>query len=332
MLWTERYRPQYLEELIGQQHIVRQLQAFVKTRTVPHLLISGPHGTGKSCAVACFARALFGEAWEMNITILPTADLFEQGKSFLENDDRYAHLYRKDASFITNFKQVTRWYASLRPLDAEFKLMVFEDAGALTREAQQALRRTMERYSATCRFILCTTNQSAIIPAISSRCLPLFFAPIRKEEIAGALMTILRKEKNGRGEINGDDLDLIAQEAQGDLRKAIMLLQVRATRGKKSDLMELAESETAEIALAAFNAMKAGDIPAAVKKIELLMIEYGLAGGEVITELRNVVRREYNDPRISRALADAEYRLGHASSEFVQLNALAARIAEMEFS
>ena len=115
-----------------------------------------------------------------------TADLFSQGKKLLEEDERYAHLYQKSQSLIVNFKYILKWYASMRPLDADFKLMVFEDAHALTREAQQGLRRIMEQYSSTCRFVFSTTNQSAIIPAISSRCLPLFFAPVRSDVLIAA--------------------------------------------------------------------------------------------------------------------------------------------------
>jgi replication factor C small subunit len=330
MLWIEKYRPVRLDGIIGQEAAIGLLRSFARTRNVPHLLLTGPHGTGKSCTVEAFARELYGDGWEANTTIIPTGDLFEQGKAYLEADERYAHLYRKDQSFITNFKNIIRTYASLLPLDAGFKLMVFEDAGVLTRDAQQALRRIMERYSATCRFILCTTNQSAIIPAISSRCLPLFFAPLKREEVSRTLSGILEKE--GKKEaISDDERELLVQESRGDLRKAIMLLQVRATSGRSSDLAEISGSETTEIVQAAFHAMKSGEIAAAAKKIEALMIEYGLSGTGVIAELRAVVKREYNDPRIPCALADAEYRLGHANNEFVQLNALVAKIAEEIF-
>ena len=167
-----------MTDIVGQEPVIRHLASFAASGTVPHLILTGPHGTGKSVAVECFAKALFRENWELNTTIFQTADLFLQGKAFLEQEERYAHLYQKSQSLLTNFKYIIKWYASLRPLDTEFKLMVFEDAHTLTREAQQALRRIMERSSGTCRFIFTTTNQSALIPAITSRCLPLFFAPV----------------------------------------------------------------------------------------------------------------------------------------------------------
>src|SRR5512136_1980610 len=190
MLWIEKYRSEKLIYIWGQDAVMRHLSSFAASKTVPHLILTGPHGTGKSVAIECFAKVLYQENWELNTSVFQTADLFSQGKAYLEQDDRYAHLYQKNQSLITNFKYIIKWYASLRPLDAEFKLMVFEDAHALTRDAQQALRRIMERASTTCRFIFSTTNQSAIIPPITSRCLPLYFSPLNPESMLSHLHMI----------------------------------------------------------------------------------------------------------------------------------------------
>ncbi len=145
MLWTERYRPVRLEDIRGQDRVIGLLVSCAASGTSPHLMFSGPHGTGKSAAIRCFAERLYGENWEANTSFFQTADLFSQGKKLLEEDERYAHLYQKSQSLIVNFKYILKWYASMRPLDADFKLMVFEDAHALTREAQQGLRRIMEQ-------------------------------------------------------------------------------------------------------------------------------------------------------------------------------------------
>lgn len=329
MLWSEIHRPKGCEEIVGQERVVRHLMTFADTRSVPHMLISGPHGTGKSIAVESLAKRLYGETWEANTTILSAADLLGKGKSALETDERFAQIYRKDLSLIVNFKQIVKWYASMRPLDADFKLMVFEDAESLTFEAQQALRRTMERYSATCRFILVTTRPSAIIPAIASRCLPIFFAPLENEVIRARLNEILALEG---ATIPADDLDLIVHAAQGDLRRAIMYAQIAAQSKKDFDLADLSRSETGNVATSAFDAIRAGNFAAAKRIVESLMIEYGLSAREVVGELRQVVRREYNHPALAIALADADHRLCHNADDFVQLNALLARIAREVFS
>ncbi|WP_286878935.1 AAA family ATPase [Methanoculleus sp. UBA413] len=332
MLWSEVYRPKGCEDIIGQDEVVRYLVSFADAGSVPHMLISGPHGTGKTVAVECLAKGLYAENWEANVSTFSAADLLGRGRSALEADERFSHIYRKDQSLIVNFKYIVKWYASMRPLDAPFKLMVFEDAHDLTFEAQQALRRTMERYSATCRFIFITTRPSAIIPAIASRCLPLFFAPIESGIIRARLEEILAAEG---ATLPADDLDLIVHAAQGDLRRAIIYLQLAAGSGGDADLAEvLAEvsrSETGNVAASAFDALRTGNFDAASRIAESLMIEYGLSAREVVHELRQVVRREYNHPALAVALADADHRLCHNANDFVQVNALLARIAREVF-
>ena len=329
MLWTERYRPSRLEEICGQDPAIERLTSFAASGTVPHLMLSGPHGIGKSVAIECFAKKLYGENWEMNTSVFQTADLFSQGKKMLEEDERYAHLYQKSQSLIVNFKYILKSYASMRPLDAAFKLMVFEDAHALTRDAQQGLRRIMERYSGTCRFIFSTTNQSAIIPAITSRCLPLFFAPVNIEVMIRHMKAIRAQENGGAFPCSDDDLELIAQAAQGDLRKALLLLQVALESGQCKNVQGISLSETGTITTSAIDAIRKGDTRTAIRQLESLMIDYGLSGREVLFEVRTITRRDYNDPRLAIAIADADYRVGHCNSEYVQIDAFATGIRDV---
>jgi replication factor C small subunit len=329
MLWIEKYRPVAFTEILGQGPVVKHLSMFAASGTLPHLILTGPHGTGKSIAVGCLARALYQDNWELNTSIFPVSDLFSQGKSFLEQDDRYTHLFQKNQSLIVNFKYILKWYASLRPLDAEFKLMVFEDAHTLTREAQQALRRIIERTSNTCRFIFTTTNPSAIIPAISSRCLPLFFAPLSQDVILNHLMDIRAREAGGSPACSDDDLDLIVQAAAGDMRRAVLLLQAAFQSGRCEDLLTHTSSENATIASQALNAVRDGDVRGAIRRIESLMIDYGLSGSEVLYEARTIIQREYNHPALAIALADTEYRLTHANNEYIQLGAFATGIRDV---
>jgi len=329
MLWTEKYRPYTFTEILGQEPVVQHLSSFAVSGTLPHLILTGPHGTGKSTAVGCLARALYHDNGELNTSVFPVADLFSQGKSFLEQDDRYAHLYQKNQTLIVNFKYILKWYASMRPLDAEFKLMVFEDAHALTRDAQQALRRIMERTSNTCRFIFTTTNPSAIIPAISSRCLPLFFAPVSQDVILRHLTGIREKEAAGSLTCSDDDVDLIVQAAGGDLRRAVLLLQAALQSGRCEDLLTYTSSENATVAANALNALRDGDVRGAIRRMESLMIDNGLSASELLYEARTIIQREYNHPALAIALADAEYRLMHANNEYVQLGAFATGIRDV---
>ncbi|HVP93867.1 MAG TPA: AAA family ATPase [Methanoregulaceae archaeon] len=330
MLWIEKYRPVLFDEIIGQENVIGHLKSFSCSKVLPHLLLSGPHGTGKSVAVECIARLIYGDQYRENCTVLNASDLFMLGKRYLEDDERFIHLYRKDQSLISNFKNIVRWSASLQPFGTSFRMMVIDDASALTREAQSSLRRTMERYSRTCRFVFCTTQSSALIPAISSRCLPFFFGPIRADVAASHLRSILARENPERC-CSDDEIDLIVQESGGDFRRALMLLQVASESGEKFDLSRFRESETEMVAQAVCSAIIDRDGQAANRRIESLVIEYGLSANEVLRELRKVMRREYNDPRIAEEIARTDYLIGHGNNEFIQLNALAARLIDEVF-
>jgi replication factor C small subunit len=330
MFWIEKYRPGDMSGIVGQDRVTRHLSSFAESRTSPHLILSGPHGTGKSAAVECFARSLYGETWELNTSVFQTADLFLQGKALLEQDERYAHLYQKSQSLINNFKYIIKWYASLKPLNAEYKLMVFEDAHTLTRDAQQSLRRIMERTSTTCRFIFTTTNPSALLPAISSRCLPLFFSPVGADPMLARLQAIREAEQvSCTNTCCDDDLEMIVQASSGDLRKAVLLMQAAMETGRCTELFGITQSETATITTGALASIKAGDTRSAIRRFESLMIDYGLSGSEVLDEIRAVASREYNHPALAIALADAEYRMHHANNEYVQIGALTTGLREV---
>lgn len=326
VLWIEKYRPRTFSEIVGQERVIERLSHFAGVRSVPHMIFAGPPGTGKSASVECLARALYGDFAEENLTVIPTSDLFARGRKFLEREEKYAHLYRPEESVLSNFKRITREYASLKPLDAAFKLLVFEGASSLPREAQQALRRIMERSSRTCRFIYCTSHPSAIIPAIASRCLPLFFSPLPDAVVQSHLRMIIECEGTSAGAIGGDDLDLVTAAAGGDLRRAVMLLQVLAETGRETGLVALSQRETGQVAQAAFSAIRNGEFPAACRRVESLVIEYGLSAQEVLHELSSAAKRDFNDPRIAAALGDGDADILHGHNPFIQLNGVVAKL------
>src|SRR3989344_2344760 len=132
-VWTEKYRPLTLDEVSGQELIVKSLKSFVKNKSLQHLLFVGPAGTGKTTCAIAVARELFGENWRQNILELNASD--ERGIDVIRNK-------------VKTFAR-TKAFG-----DVPFKLIYLDESDALTQEAQQALRRTMENYTKTCRFIL----------------------------------------------------------------------------------------------------------------------------------------------------------------------------------
>jgi replication factor C small subunit len=149
--------------------------------------------------------------------------------------------------------------------------------------------------------------------------------------ILDTLGKILDAEVPGRRRDLGEEVELIVHAAGGDLRKATMLLQLLAESGKGAGTGEVATSEPASIALQVVRSMRARDFPVAQRACESLLIDYGLSGREAIREIRHAVKQEYNDPRIVQILGEADASMERAGNEFVQVNALIARIIHEVF-
>jgi replication factor C small subunit len=201
---TEKYRPNKLDEIIGQNEIVRRLKRYVKNRNVPHLLFSGLSGTGKTTATIAMAKEIYGSEWQSN---------------FLEinaSDDRGIDVIRNK---VKN-------YAATKAIgdsnDVQFKIVFLDESDALTPDAQGALRRTMEKYNLSCRFILSCNYLSKIIEPIISRCAVYQFKKIDTQSIMEKCKYIATQEKYT---ITLEALEAIAYSSDGDLRKAVGTLE-----------------------------------------------------------------------------------------------------------
>ena len=172
-IWTEKYRPGSFSEIKGQKEIVKRAEAFVKQRNMPHLLFSGPAGVGKTTLALVIAKSLFKEGWKGNLLELNASD--ERG--------------------IDVIRHKVKDFARTRAIgDVPFKIIYLDECDALTREAQQALRRTMENYTQTTRFILSCNYSSKIIDPIQSRCAVFRFKPLDKEDVFEIIEKIAKDE------------------------------------------------------------------------------------------------------------------------------------------
>jgi len=334
MFWIETYRPHTLDNIVHHTRTLDVLKACASTRTLPHLILAGPHGTGKSAAIEVTLAQMFGVSSvseALDVTIIQTADLIEGRKAYFENDERFMHIYKKDASFLTNVKHIINWYAGIKPIDAAFRVIVFEDAHTLSHDIQHALRRIMEQYSETCRFVFCTINASILIPPIQSRCLPLYFEPIPEDCIISELQRILSIEKQGEISLSDDDLLFLAKRVRGDLRRAIMYAEVMVTTNGAVTPDDLDRDEISLLCQAMFRATMEHDRVGAQERLLTLMAEHGLSAREVLKELMQTIRSVYNHPDIVRRVAEADVMLTHASNEYVQMNALLAELSCCSF-
>ncbi len=306
-VWLEKYRPGKLEDVLGQDHVVKRLKGYADSGQVPHLLFAGPAGIGKTTCAIAMAKDLFGENWEQNFQELNASD------------DRGINTVR------TKIKD----FARTAPLGgASFKIIFLDEADNLTSDAQAALRRTMERYAGTCRFILSCNYSSRIIDPIQSRCTVFRFRPIPEEAIREM---VDRVAKNEELSLTEDAYESIIYIADGDMRRAINTLQMAASISSDIDADIIYETSTAakpeEVEDMVALALEAEFLDAR-DKLDTLLVDQGLSGEDIVKQVHKIVL-EAGVPddlkvRLIDRLGDTEYRLVMGANARVQLEAMLA--------
>ena len=306
-VWTEKYRPKDFNEILGQEDIVKRVQAFVKKKNLPNLLFSGPPGVGKTTLALVIARKLYGENWRENLLELNASD------------ERGIDIIRVKVKDFARTKALS---------DVLFKLVYLDESDALTKEAQQALRRVMEDFTRTCRFILSCNYSSKIIEPIQSRCAVFRFSPLKAEDIKNRLRYIAKNEGKN---ITEDALDAIVYICNGDMRKAINILQMSAAISDTIDesivykATGLAKREDVESVV---KKALSGDFIAARNKLNKLLVELGLSGEDIIKQIHRVIYDLPIEDRLKVELLDRtgeiEFRIVEGANERIQLDALLA--------
>ncbi|MCG7854835.1 MAG: replication factor C small subunit [Methanoregulaceae archaeon] len=307
-IWIEKYRPAKLADIVGQDEIVERLQSYVKAGSLPHLLFTGTAGVGKTTAAVALAREFFGEDWHMNFRELNASD--ERGIDVVRNQ----------------IKQ----FARTSPLgEASFKILFLDEADALTPDAQAALRRTMESYAQTCRFILSCNYSSKIIDPIQSRCAIYRFRPLDKTAIATEIHRIARSENLT---ITDDAIQAITYIAQGDMRKAINALQGAAILSPeitKSGIYAITATAKPEEIDELLDLALSGDFDGAEQVLSKLLQERGIAPNELINQCYRAIIKRPMDERLRVALIDqlgtTDFRLSEGANSDIQMDALIAQ-------
>lgn len=311
-VWTEKYRPDTLDEVVNQEEIVSRLQAFVEEDSIPHLLFAGPAGTGKTTSAIALAKDLYGDEWKQN---------------FMETN-------ASDERGIDVVREKIKNFARTKSVNEDYKIIFLDEADALTADAQQALRRTMEQFSSNTRFILSCNYSSKIIDPIQSRCAVFRFNRLEEKDV----QTYIKRVAEGEDfKISEEAINAVMRVAEGDLRRVTNILQTAAIQrdkieeehiyGAAASLRPEEINEILELALE-------GEFMDSRDQLAEIMIDRGLDGEDVIRS----IHREVFDLDISEAgkleiienLGEFEFRIAEGGTSDIQIEALLAKIADMD--
>jgi replication factor C small subunit len=313
LMWVEKYRPKKIVDIIGQDEVKNRLKGFIETKALPHLLFAGPPGTGKTTAVLALATELFSEE-------LLRSNLLELNAS----DDRGIETIRN---------QVKEFAMTVPAGDAPYKIIILDEADALTPAAQQALRRTMERFVKTSRFVLLCNYPGKIIEPIQSRCAYFRFNPISTVQMREKIVEIAKLEKV---EFDDEGITTLLDVSKGDMRKAINVLQATAAIGQpltKKTVYDTIGSIDPDAAISLIK-LSQQDFNGARKELLDLLYNKGISGQDILRQINQTLVNDTaiklsDEKRVSimKLIAEIDYRLTEGASPDIQITVLLATLA-----
>lgn len=306
-MWVEKYRPQKLDNVISHRSIISTIAQLVEARKLPHLLFYGPPGTGKTTTLLAAARQLNGKNWKAMTLELNASD------------DRGIDVVRNQIKVFASTKQI---------FSNGFKMIMLDEADAMTSSAQFALRRVIEKYTKNTRFCLICNYVNKIIPALQSRCTKFRFAPLREDDIKNRLWEIAKTEGVNLKE---DGMKSILRLSGGDMRRCLNIMQSAHTAHNlvnEETVHECTGSPRDSDIKKILGLLLNTDFKAANDGIRGVMDERGLALNDVIMGIYQLVSRMKIDAmvlcKVLSQLADLEHRLTVATNERIQVASLVA--------
>lgn len=308
--WVEKYRPQTLDDVVGQKHIIGSLKKYVDQGSMPNLMFTGPAGVGKTTSALALVKAILGDYWRQN---------------FLE-------LNASDARGIDTVRTNIKNFCRLKPVGAPFRIIFLDEVDNMTKDAQHALRREMEMYTKTASFILSCNYSSKIIDPIQSRCAIFRFAPIKAEEIAERLKYIAEAEGCQYEE---KAIETIVLFGEGDMRKSVNMLQSAASTGNITEehVYDVVTKAKPQEIKQMVDAALRGNFMDSRNILRDVMILQGTSGEDMVNQIYQDVSGRVMDGKMSGevymeligAIADTDFRIREGANPRIQLEALLAK-------
>lgn len=306
--WVEKYRPKNLQELISQDSIIETLQKFMKNDQLPHLLFYGPPGTGKTSTILAAAKQLYTPT-EFNAMVL----------ELNASDDRGIGIVRDQIMSFASTKTIFK---------RGYKMIILDEADAMTNDAQNALRRILEKFTENVRFCIICNYLSKIIPAIQSRCTRFRFGPLTEDKMSFRLRHIIEEEKV---DITDEGLKALIHLSYGDMRKSLNIMQsthLAFNKVTEENVYNCVGHPSKNDMLSVIEWLLNDDFTAIYNRLLHLKTLRGYALQDIITEVSRFVQLiEFPKKvliHIITKLADLEYRLSNGTSEKLQMSSLIA--------
>ncbi|CAL1694046.1 unnamed protein product [Somion occarium] len=311
--WVEKYRPETLDDVVGNTDTVERLKVIAKDGNCPHIIISGMPGIGKTTSIHCLAHQLLGDAYKEGVLELNASD--ERGIDVVRN----------------KIKQFAQKKVTLPP--GRHKIVILDEADSMTPGAQQALRRTMEIYSNTTRFALACNMSNKIIEPIQSRCAILRYSKLSDTEVLKRLLEICEMEKV---EYNEDGLAALIFTSEGDMRQAINNLQSTWSGFgyvSADNVFKVCDQPHPVVIQAMIKACLKGDIDAAMEKLTDLWNQ-GYSAVDIVVTIFRVVKTydelpEYTKLEYIKEIGFTHMRVLEGVGTLIQLGGLLARLCKM---
>jgi len=306
---TEEYRPTNLSQIVGQDLNIEIIKGFIKKGKLPHMLFYGPPGTGKTSAILCIAREYYGDDWR--------SYFIEQNAS----DDRGIGVVRD---------KIKR-EAAIATLDYPFKIYFLDECDALTPEAQDSLRRIIEKNTDRTVFILSCNHKNKLIDPLINRCVPFNFKPLDKESIRAYIKKVAHENNMT---IKPPAINLLADFANGSVRPVLNTFE----KFIATDIKEITEQYVTnytgmiieKIVIQLIGLLKSGgDLSAIDAYIDNVILENGYEPSEILQKMYKYIKDTHllteKEKLITlKLIGDVDFRIAEGATPSIQLKTLFA--------